>query len=71
MAILTALGYEPTAASKELLLLVETRQKLLHDSWLSHVGHKRPGVKTGLPLEQALAKAMELDRQIAELNRAR
>ena len=71
VAILTALGYQPTAAGKELLMLVETRQKLLHDSWLSHVGHKRPGVKTGLPLEQAEAKAMELDRQIAELNRAR
>ena len=32
---------------------------------------KRPGVKAGLPLEQAATKAMELNRQIAELNRAR
>jgi len=70
-AILTALGYEPTEASKELLMLVGARQKILHDSWLSHVGHKRPAVKAGLPLEQAVAEAKELDRKIAELNRAR
>ena len=67
-AILAALGYEPTAPAKSLLSLVEARQKLRHDSWLSHVGHKRPGVKAGLPVEQAEAEAAELDRQISELD---
>lgn len=66
-AILKALGYESTAPNKLLLDLVEARQKLRHDAWLAHVGHKRPGVKAGLPVEQAEAKAAELDRQIAEL----
>lgn len=67
VAILAALGYESTVSNKSLLDLVEARQKIRHDAWLAHVGHKRPGVKAGLPLEQAEAKAAELDRQIAEL----
>jgi lysophospholipase L1-like esterase len=33
--------------------LTEKRQKILHDAWLSHVGHTRPQTKPGLPLETA------------------
>ena len=33
------------------------RQNILRDAWLSHVGHKRPGIKAGLPLEEAQQKA--------------
>jgi len=66
-AILAALGYATKAPEASLLALVETRQRIRHAAWLSHVGHKRPGVAAGLPLEQAEAKAAELDRQIAEL----
>ncbi|MDB5243432.1 MAG: family lipolytic protein, partial [Spirosoma sp.] len=33
-------------------------------AWLTATGHKRPGVKVGLPLEEAKAKALELDAQI-------
>ncbi|MBI1309737.1 hypothetical protein GC176_00405 [bacterium] len=51
----------------ELLKLVTQRQTLLHDAWLSHVGHKRPGVKPGLPLDEANAKAAEITEQIAKL----
>jgi len=51
----------------ELLELVAKRMTLLHDAWLSEVGHQRPGVKDGLPLEQARARAAELDAQIAPL----
>ena len=29
------------------------RHKLLHDAWLTFVGHTRPGMKPGLPLESA------------------
>lgn len=50
--------------NQELYKLVEQRMSLLHDAWLSHVGHGRPGVKPGLPLEEAQAKAAELDAQI-------
>ncbi len=66
-AILAALEYEVTAANEPLLALVEKRQRIRHDAWLSHVGHERPGVKPGLPLQEAEAAAAELDRQIAEL----
>ena len=52
---------EPTA---ELLKLTTQRMTLLHDAWLSAVGHKRPGVKDGLPLDEANAKAKELEKKI-------
>ncbi len=51
----------------ELQKLVNQRQSLLHSAWLSHVGHKRPGVKAGLPLDEANAKAQAITKQIANL----
>lgn len=59
-----ALGIEdlkqhPGAVGK----LIKQRQTVLRDSWLSEVGHKRPGIKAGLPIKEALAKANELNRQ--------
>ena len=39
------------------------RQKILRDAWLTHVGHKRPGIKPGLPLDEANAKAAKLLKQ--------
>jgi hypothetical protein len=47
-----------------LMTLISKRQKLMHDAWLSEVGHLRPGVKAGLPIEQANVKNIELDKQI-------
>lgn len=52
---------------KEILALIVTRQNLLRDAWLTKTGHKRPGVKPGLPLEEAEAKAKEINAKIAEL----
>ncbi len=66
-AILKALGSEPTDLDPKLLALVHARQQILHASWVSEVGHKRPGVAAGLPLEVSQAKAAEFDRQIREL----
>src|SRR5690606_15025117 len=43
---------------------VSQRGSLLHDAWLSHVGHDRPGVKAGLPLDEAQTKAAHLEQQI-------
>lgn len=54
-------------AKKELVSLVRKKQGLMHNSWLSHVGHRRPGMKAGLPLAKAEEKALELDKKIAEL----
>lgn len=67
-AILQAWGVPSTTEpDPELLKLVTQRMKLLHDAWLTHVGHKRPGVKPGLPLDTATTKAAELERRIAPL----
>jgi len=67
-AILRAWGIPSTVEpDEELLKLAAQRQRLLHDAWLSEVGHKRPGIKSGLPLEEALAEAKELAAQLEPL----
>ncbi len=49
--------------------LIEKKQKLLLHAWLSHVGHQRPGIEAGLPLEeaekQAAAIRVEIRRTLA------
>lgn len=40
---------------------VQAKQALLRDAWLTETGHKRPGVKAGLPLAEAQAKAEAWD----------
>lgn len=55
-AILNFLGIGANAVDEldpALHDLVEKRQKILHDAWLSHVGHTRPQTRPGLPLETA------------------
>jgi lysophospholipase L1-like esterase len=42
---------------------IAQQQAILHPAWLSHVGHQRPGVKKGLPLEEARTKAASLSKQ--------
>ncbi len=67
-AILRAWGIESaTEPSSKLLKLVTKRTALLHDAWLTEVGHKRPGVKKGLPVAEALTKAKKLDSEIRPL----
>ncbi len=73
-AILKAWGIESpitledlTAANGKLNALhklVAERQRVLKAAWLSACGHKRPGVKEGLPLPEAEAKAATLSTQI-------
>lgn len=66
--ILHAWGVESiTEPSDELLKLMTQRQSILHDAWLTAVGHKRPGVKAGLPLDEAEAKAAELEAKAKPL----
>ena len=45
--------------------LVEQREQLLRNAWLTATGHKRPGVSAGLPLPEAQAKARALTDEIA------
>lgn len=69
-AILAAVKVEISGdPDPQLLKLVDEKTKLLHDAWLSHVGHKRPGVKAGLPIAEAQKKAAELEEKIRQLQK--
>jgi hypothetical protein len=57
-----------TVHGKEILNLIHTRNRILSDSWLTKIGHKRPGMAKGLPLDEAIAKAEELNQKIKNLN---
>ena len=67
-AIWKDLGLEPAdpgpIPTGEELKLYSQRQQILRDAWLTHVGHKRPGVAAGEPREKAEAKAAEILKQI-------
>jgi len=51
-----------------LLKLIQQRQRMMKDSWLTDVRHVRPGMNKGLPLAEALAKGSEIEMQIQKLN---
>jgi len=53
----------------EVLKLVQERRRILDPAWVSAVGHKRPGIAPGLPLEEAQRKAEALEIRIRELAR--
>ena len=55
---------------ERLLKLIQQRQRMMRDAWLTDTGHKRPGMKKGLPLAEAKLKADELEKQIRELSGA-
>jgi pimeloyl-ACP methyl ester carboxylesterase len=50
-----------------LLKLIQQRQRMMKDTWLTTTGHERPGMNKGLPPGEARAKAGELDQQIRAL----
>jgi lysophospholipase L1-like esterase len=51
----------------EVLKLVQQRQRLLKEAWLTHVGHLRPGMNKGKPWLEAERDAEELDSKIRAL----
>ena len=51
----------------QLLLLVSERQEVLRNAWLTYIGHQRPGLPKGLPIDEAKEKVVAIDREIAEL----
>ena len=55
---------KPLEVDADIYTLVNQRQKLLHNSWLSHVGHKRPGTKAGPPRAEAQSQAASIDSQL-------
>ena len=50
-----------------IIKLVQERQRMLKDAWLTDTGHQRPGMNKGLPLAEAQTKADDLARQIRAL----
>jgi len=52
---------------QEILKLIQQKQRMFKDAWLTDIGHKRPGMNKGLPLAEAQAIAAELDEQIHQL----
>ena len=60
--------YVPLApADAELLATLRRHNRLLLDTWLTHIGHSRPGLPPGIALEAAKAKAAELEPKLREL----
>lgn len=57
----------------EIRKLVRERTSMLHSTWMTLTGHKRPGVaggpntKPGLPLDQATAKSAEIQTKVKAL----
>lgn len=50
-----------------ILKLIRQREDLMKDAWLTSTGHKRPEMKTGMPLDQAKIKATETEGLIMNL----
>lgn len=68
--ILKAWGAPPetiVATGDRFQSLIHQRQRILTDAWLTSIGHKRPGMPTGLPLPEAEAKARAIEEQISAL----
>ena len=61
-AILATLGRpHHLAFDPQVVAAIDARQILLHNAWLSHVGHLRPGVKSGKPLREAEQQAASME----------
>ena len=54
-----------------ILAAIKKKHALLRPAWLSHVGHKRPGVAAGLPLAEAQAQAAEFDAEARTLAKSK
>lgn len=47
--------------------LIEEKLNIMKDAWLSSTGHKRPEMKTGLPMNTAKIQAKIIDKQLKYL----
>lgn len=65
--ILKSLGFgSDLTENTELLSLVQARHAISHLAWLKHVGHLRPGVKDGLPMDKANEEIASISAKIEE-----
>ncbi len=63
----TADGKPAHGSGSAIFEAIQRKQNLLKDAWLTETGHKRPGVKAGLPLPEAEKQAAELDAKARDL----
>lgn len=70
--ILEGLAIQPVEAkiTDQFRNLVKSRQSVWHAAWLSHVGHQRPGMKAGLPMQQAKTVTLPMERKLEQLKSA-
>ncbi|WP_162340976.1 SGNH/GDSL hydrolase family protein [Cyclobacterium salsum] len=59
--------FERVPLGTELLPLVSEKQEVTRDAWLTYTGHERPGLREGLPMDQALSRKEELMKAISTL----
>src|SRR5205085_921778 len=52
----------------EILALVKQRHRARKDAWLTTVGHQRPGMNKGKPLDEAEAEADQLAVKLAAVS---
>lgn len=55
--------------ASEVLKLVQQRDRLLKDSWLTDVGHLRPGMNKGKSISEAQSEAAMIEQKIKVLTR--
>ena len=66
--VLKAWGVETwIPISEPMTVLINQKSSVLHNSWLTRIGHKRPGMETGLPTAEAVLRAREIDSQLQPL----
>jgi S-methylmethionine-dependent homocysteine/selenocysteine methylase len=56
-----------TNNGEKILQLIEERQAIMKDAWLTATGHTRPGMKEGLPLKEALAQSAQFEKALGKL----
>ncbi|MDA9069823.1 SGNH/GDSL hydrolase family protein [Arenitalea sp.] len=57
----------PFSNGEKVYNLISQRQEMMKDAWLTTTGHKRPLMKSGLPLNEAIKEAEILDNEIRSL----
>jgi lysophospholipase L1-like esterase len=66
VALIKGLGqnYEPASVTPTQRKLIRQRGRILCDAYLTAAGHIRPGMAKGMPVDEAVAKAAELESAI-------
>lgn len=52
---------------EQLLKLIEERQEIMKHAWLTYTGYNRPGIKEGLPFDEAREKYAQIENTIQKV----